>query len=105
MQTQGVSTPVLPIGKLIETELRRQGKSVTWFSQQLHCARRNVYSIFDRDNIDTTLLMRISRILDFDFFSAFSYQLQLADIKYFTPPRKTQIDDLLHYRQNLNARH
>lgn len=86
MQTQGASVHEIPIGRLIEKELRRQGKTVTWFSQQLHCARRNVYSIFERDNIDTTLLMRISRILGIDFFNIFSSVLQLSDVERITPP-------------------
>lgn len=34
------------IGKLIEEELRRQERSVTWLSRKIHCDRRNVYDIF-----------------------------------------------------------
>ena len=53
----------LHIGKMNETELRRQERSVTWFSRQLHCDRRNVYNIFSRTSIDTLHLIRISHIL------------------------------------------
>lgn len=47
---------------------KSKGQTVTWFAQQLHCDRRNVYSIFSRASIDTDLLRRISIILDHDFF-------------------------------------
>ncbi|MBQ8889880.1 MAG: XRE family transcriptional regulator [Bacteroidaceae bacterium] len=56
------------IGKLIEEELRKQERSVTWFAKQLCCERTNVYSIFKRESIDTQLLYRISLILKKNFF-------------------------------------
>ena len=78
------------IGKLIEEELRRQERSVTWFSRKLHCDRRNVYDIFTRQYIDTCLLYRISLILHKDFFSYFSVQLKGIDNQVNTPPRPNQ---------------
>lgn len=62
----------LHIGKMIEAELRRQERTVTWFSRQLHCDRRNVYDIFNRNSIDTGLLLRVSMILRTNFFKAIS---------------------------------
>lgn len=56
------------IGKLIEQELRKQERSVTWFANKLYCERTNVYSIFKRESIDTALLLRISDILHHNFF-------------------------------------
>ena len=55
------------IGKLIKQELMRQELTVTWFARKLSCHRTNVYDIFARDNIDMTLLIRISRILQHNF--------------------------------------
>ncbi|MBE6304962.1 MAG: XRE family transcriptional regulator [Bacteroidales bacterium] len=65
------------IGDLIREELMRKPKnySVTWFAHQLNCDRRNVYSIFHRKNVDVELLMRISEILDHDFFKDLSNEL------------------------------
>lgn len=57
------------IGSLIEKELRKQERSVTWFARKLNCNRQNVYDIFKRSNIDAELLLRISLILRFNFFS------------------------------------
>ena len=56
------------IGRLIEQELRRQGRTVTWFAAMLHCDRTNVYKIFKKQSIDTALLEKISTILQHNFF-------------------------------------
>lgn len=64
------------IGKLIEEELRRQERSVTWFADKLCCERTNVYSIFKRQSIDTILLLRISLVLHRNFFSVYLEELE-----------------------------
>ena len=38
---------MIHIGKLIETELRRQERTVSWFARHLYCERTNVYDIFE----------------------------------------------------------
>ncbi len=63
---------MLHIGKIIEEELNRQERSVTWFAKKLFCDRTNVYKIFKRQNIDAELLIRISCILKHDFFRYYS---------------------------------
>lgn len=60
------------IGRLIKEELERQERSVTWFAKKLSCHRTNIYDIFGRDNIDMTLLIRISRILNHNFLKDLS---------------------------------
>ncbi len=77
--------PIL-IGKIIEEELRRQERTVTWLSRKIHCDRRNVYDIFTRNTIDTELLYKLSVILNQDFFPFYSEKLQNAYKKQFTPP-------------------
>lgn len=62
---------MIHIGRLIEEELRRQGRSVSWFAERLYCDRTNVYSIFKRKSLDTDLLLRISQILNYNFFNFF----------------------------------
>ncbi len=62
------------VGQLIEQRFREQGHTVTWFANQLCCTRANVYKIFSKENIDVHLLIRISRILHYDFFAAISQQ-------------------------------
>lgn len=62
----------MTIGELIRQKLSEQRQTVVWLSQQLSCSRTNVYKIFEKDHLDTRLLMRISVILKFDFFKVLS---------------------------------
>lgn len=65
----------ISIGRIIEAELRRQERTVTWLSRKINCDRRNIYDIFKRDSIDTLLLFRLSEVLQVDFFEIFSRAL------------------------------
>ena len=60
------------IGQLIRQELKEQGRSVTWLAKNLNCSRSNVYIIFDKPTLDTSVLMQISKLLDVDFFRYYS---------------------------------
>lgn len=59
---------MIHIGMIIKSELDKQERSVTWFARKLYCDRTNVYKIFKRKSIDTELLLRISVILNTNFF-------------------------------------
>lgn len=65
-----------PIGLLIKEELERQERSISWFARKLSCDRSNVYRLFQKDSIDTGLLIRISILLDRDFFSDLSEHIK-----------------------------
>lgn len=65
-------TIMIHIGQIIEKVIHNQERSITWFSKKLYCDRTNVYSIFKRQSIDTELLLRISRILNHNFFNYYS---------------------------------
>lgn len=60
------------IGNLILHELNTQRRSASWLAEQLSCDRTNVYKIFKKKDIDTQLLLRVSRILGKDFFSVYT---------------------------------
>lgn len=62
----------MKIGSLIRDRLKENGRTVTWFASQVFCTRTHAYKIFEKTNIDTELLMRISRVLDHDFFKDLS---------------------------------
>lgn len=66
-----------PIGQLIKDELTAQERSVAWFARKLCLDRSNVYRLFQKNSIDTSLLMRISLVLNKDFFSLLSDQVRL----------------------------
>ena len=79
------------IGKIIEDELRRQERTVTWLSRKINCDRRNIYNIFSRGCIDTDLLYRLSVALNTDFFKYFSASLQSSENKDFTAPPTARV--------------
>jgi plasmid maintenance system antidote protein VapI len=65
----------LHIGKLIKQKFDESGITKVAFAQKLNCGRNNIYLIFDKNSINTQLLYQISTILHFDFFSAYSAEL------------------------------
>lgn len=67
---------MIHIGQQIRLELIRQHHSVTWFAQAMACSRTSVYNIFDKSSIDTDMLLRISSVLQVDFFKAYSEELK-----------------------------
>ena len=60
------------IGSCIKEQLLMQGKTTVWLADQLGCHRTNLYNIYEKSTIDTGVLMRISRILNYNFFELYS---------------------------------
>lgn len=74
MKDNKVNTTIV-IGELIKQELKRQGKTTVWLSQQLGCHRTNIYKVYGRSSIDTAMLFHISQLLNVDFFKLYSEAL------------------------------
>ena len=70
---------MIHIGKLIEQELRSQERTVSWFARKLYCERTNVYDIFKRRSIDTQMLLRISIILEHNFFRYYQKEYERTE--------------------------
>lgn len=68
---------MIHIGSIIKEKFDEQSLSVSWFAKQLCCDRTNVYSIFKRESIDTALLVKISAIMNHDFFKYYSNDLNI----------------------------
>ena len=66
------------IGKSIEHELRAQERSVVWLARKLNCNGTNVYKIFNRSTIDTELLLKISNVLQRNFFEEYTSRLDFS---------------------------
>lgn len=60
------------IGHRIKEILDNKGMSVAEFSDKINYHRSNVYRLFDKRTIDITLLIRISKVLDYNFFEEIS---------------------------------
>ena len=65
------------IGELIKEELEHQERSVSWLARKLACDRSNIYRIFQKQSIDTSVLRHISIILNRNFFLDLSEDLDL----------------------------
>lgn len=59
---------MLHIGKHIKQRLEELERSPGWLAKKINCDRTNIYKIFNRSSIDTELLARISKALEYDFF-------------------------------------
>ena len=63
------------IGKLIQEKMKIDGRSAQWLAQQLYCRTSNIYKIYEKPTINTGLLLRISKVLQTDFFAYYSNML------------------------------
>jgi len=61
----------LHIGKEIEARYKESGIKLSEFAKRLSTTPRNVYTIFERTDIKTDLLQKISEILHFNFFTLY----------------------------------
>lgn len=64
------------VGQNIKDELMRQERTVSWLARKLNCTRASVYRIFEKNSIDTSVLVNISKILQRDFFRELSDDVQ-----------------------------
>lgn len=60
------------IGKRIKNVLVERGMTVSQFADSIPCTRENAYKIFQKNNINTGLLLSICKILKYDFFADLS---------------------------------
>jgi plasmid maintenance system antidote protein VapI len=56
------------IGELIQQVFEQKAIKLSDFAEQLGTVRQNVYRIFKKRHLDTGLLLRISQVLDHNFF-------------------------------------
>jgi transcriptional regulator with XRE-family HTH domain len=60
------------IGPKIKEVFDHRQMKLTDFADELGTVRQNVYRIFRKRHLDTGLLLRISQVLDHDFFQYYS---------------------------------
>lgn len=64
------------LGNMVKKELKAQGRTVSWLARTIHMERSSVYKIFDRNSLDVSLLIRISLVMDHDFFRDISIKIR-----------------------------
>ena len=63
---------VLHIGKLIQKKLKDEGRTTSWFARKMRCTPSSIHKICQKPHIHSELLLRISLVLDCDFFAYYS---------------------------------
>ena len=60
------------IGEKIREVMHQKRVSVITIAKEIECERTNVYNIFERESINTGLLLKFCHILGHDFFKDLS---------------------------------
>lgn len=61
------------IGKEIEKVIKQKGISVSFLAKKINKSRTVIYNIFERESIDSSLLYKISIVLETNFFKLYSF--------------------------------
>jgi aryl-alcohol dehydrogenase-like predicted oxidoreductase len=62
----------MQIGPKIKARAKEMRIGPTMLGRMIKTSKQNVYNIFERDSIDTALLQKICKALEFDFFCYYS---------------------------------
>jgi len=63
---------VIHIGNKIRQVADQKGIKIAELGRRINTARQNVYKIIGKKTIDTGLLLKISKVLEFDFFQYYT---------------------------------
>lgn len=66
------------IGEKIKFFVQARKMTVNEFADKIHYSRRNIYDIFEKESIDTSILLRINEVLGINLFM---YFITEADIE------------------------
>ena len=68
----------LHIGQRIQEQLMKDQRSASWLARQIPCSRNHVYKLFKRPSLDGELLLRISVVMQFNFFQYYTASFKQA---------------------------
>jgi transcriptional regulator with XRE-family HTH domain len=63
---------VIHIGNKIRQVADQKGIKIAELGRRINTARQNVYKILAKKTIDTGLLLKISKVLEYDFFQHYT---------------------------------
>jgi hypothetical protein len=87
------------IGHKIKEVFDSQNMKLTDFADELGTVRQNVYRIFKKRHLDTGLLLKISEVLNHNFFQYYTSNTETADPQQTEQVRKLVKDASEHLRQ------
>ena len=89
------------IGSLVKRKFEQSNLTREEFAASISCVVGHVHKIFARKEIDVSLLKRISRTLDYDFFQHYSAELYpekgkivLVRIEFYAPQKDLEFEAL-----------
>jgi DNA-binding phage protein len=65
----------IQIGHLIQAQLEADKRSVSWLAREIGCTRNHLYKIFNKPSLDSDLLLRISKAMQFNFFQFYAAEV------------------------------
>jgi transcriptional regulator with XRE-family HTH domain len=82
------------IGEKIKEVFEEKGLKMSSFSSSVGMTYRNIYRIFEKEHINTELLQKISKVLDYNFFNLYidedSNLIQEPQEKYITRTKEKE---------------
>lgn len=57
------------IGEIIKMKVEEKGLTISDFAELICCSRSNVYNLFKSSSIDLHKLLKISEVLEYDFYN------------------------------------
>lgn len=84
----------LHIGRKIEEKYKESGIKLSEFAKRLNTSPRNIYDIFERSEIKTDQLQKISEVLNFNFFLLYKPSVPLIkepEVEYATNTKKVSV--------------
>ena len=63
------------IGHLIQAQLKAGQRSVGWLAREIGCSRNHLYKVFRKPSLDSDLLLRISKAMQFNFFRYYTAEV------------------------------
>jgi transcriptional regulator with XRE-family HTH domain len=83
------------IGEKIEEIFKKSGLKGTEFAALINKDRQVIYNIFKRENIGSTDLKKISKVLDYNFFTYYSREFLGIDFVHEPPDNYSKQLDLI----------
>lgn len=91
------------IGKLIRSRVSELGLEMSRICNFLDCTEKEIERVFKQKSLDSDILLRWSKLLEYDFFRIYTQHLIL-----YAPPASTKYNnpeglksDLPHFRKNI----
>jgi len=90
------------IGSLINQVVTERGIEMSRICNFLECSEQEIQNMYDQANSDTTLLLKWSKLLEYDFFRIYSHHLLLyTPFSAINADRKTKNTALPKFRKNI----